>query len=123
MVKRSSSGSDFIALRIATEKLEALRYKLRMMGTPIEGPANMFCDNEYVIRSSYIPESTMKKKHKSICYHKVRELQASGSICVPWEDGQTNLTDLLTKIQSYAPQPSIPLLTVMDIQSQRRRSW
>jgi hypothetical protein len=97
-VESSSFGSEFIALRIATEKLEALRYKLRMMGIPIEGSANVFCDNESVVKSSSTPESTLKKKHISICYHKVRESQASGSVRVAWESGVTNLADLLTKL-------------------------
>jgi hypothetical protein len=97
-VESSSFGSEFIALRIATEKLEALRYKLRMMGIPIDGPANVFCDNDSVVKSSSTPESTLKKKHLSICYHKCRESQASGAVRVAWEQGTTNLADLLTKI-------------------------
>jgi hypothetical protein len=94
MVESSSFGSDFIALRIATEKLEALWYKLWMMGIPIDGSANVFCDNEYVVKSSSTPETTLKKKHISICYHKVREAQASGSVRVTWESGVTNLAVL-----------------------------
>jgi uncharacterized protein len=62
-VESSSFGSEFIALRVATEKLKALRYKLRMMGIPIRGPANVFCDTESVVKSSTRPESTLKKKH------------------------------------------------------------
>jgi hypothetical protein len=64
----------------------------------IEGQANVFCNNESVVKSSFMPESTLKKKHISICYHKVWESQASGSVHVTWEQGQTNLADLLTKI-------------------------
>jgi hypothetical protein len=96
-VESSSFGSEFIALQIATEKLEALRYKLRMMDIPIDGPANVFCDNKSVVKSSSRPASTLKKKHISICYHKVRESQAAGSR-VAWESDTTNLADLLTKI-------------------------
>jgi hypothetical protein len=79
------------------EKLEALRYKLRMMGIPIRGPANVFCDNECVVKSSTRPESTLKKKHIFIGYHKVRESQASGLVQVAWENGDTNLSDTLMK--------------------------
>jgi hypothetical protein len=32
-------------MRIAIEIIEAMRYKLRMFGIPIDGPANVFCDN------------------------------------------------------------------------------
>ena len=34
-VESSTFGSEFIALRIGTELLKGLRYKLRMMGVPI----------------------------------------------------------------------------------------
>jgi hypothetical protein len=80
------------------EKLEAIRYKLRMMGIPLMGPANVFCVNQSVLKSSTRPESTLKKKHVSICYHKARESQAGGSIQIAWESGKTNLADLLTKV-------------------------
>jgi hypothetical protein len=33
-------------MKTATELMEALHYKLRMMGIPINRPANVFCDNE-----------------------------------------------------------------------------
>jgi hypothetical protein len=97
-VESSTFGSEFIALRIATEKIQALRIKLRMMGIPIEGPANVFCDNQSVVTSSTKPESTLKKKHVAICYHKVRESCASKMIRIAHEPGETNLADVLTKI-------------------------
>lgn len=40
-VETSNFGSEFIATKIAVELIEALRYKLRMFGIPIKGPANM----------------------------------------------------------------------------------
>ena len=45
-VKSSSFGSEFVALRIATELIEALQYKLRMFGVPIEDSTNVYCDNK-----------------------------------------------------------------------------
>jgi len=45
IVETSTFGSEFTAMRIAVELLEGLRYKLRMIGIPLEGPVNMFCDN------------------------------------------------------------------------------
>jgi len=47
-VETSTYGSEIIAMRTAVEMVEALRYKLRMFGIPIEGPANVYCDNEAV---------------------------------------------------------------------------
>ena len=48
-VETSTFGSEFTALRIAVELLEGLRYKLRMFGIPIQGPANVYCDNGGVV--------------------------------------------------------------------------
>ena len=44
-VEASSFGSEYIALRICTEIVEALRYKLRCFGVPVEGPCDVLCDN------------------------------------------------------------------------------
>jgi hypothetical protein len=45
----------------------------------IEGPANLFCDNGSVIANTTNPESTLKKKHYAIAYHKVREAVVHGN--------------------------------------------
>jgi len=76
--------------------------KLRMFGIPIEGPTNVFCDNEAVTKNATIPESTLKKKHNSIAYHRTREAVAAGTIRVTKEDGDTNLADVLTKLLPQA---------------------
>ena len=96
-VETSTFGSEFVAMRIAVELIEALRYKLRMFGVPIAGPTNVFCDNEAVTKNTLFPESTLKKKHNSIAYHRSREAVAAGTIRVAKEDGKTNLADVLTK--------------------------
>jgi hypothetical protein len=96
-VETSTFGSECIAAKIAVELIEGLRYKLRMFGVPIDGPANMYCDNNSVVTSSTKPESTLKKKHNAIAYHKVREAVAQGTIRIAKEPGLTNLADILTK--------------------------
>ena len=68
-VEASTFGSEFQAMKNAVELSESLRYKLRMFGVPIDGPTNVFCDNEAVYKITSIPESTLKKKHHSIAYH------------------------------------------------------
>jgi hypothetical protein len=75
-VETSTFGSEFVALRVATEFIKALRYKLRMMGIPLEGATSVLVDNETVVKNSTIPSSTLQKKHNAICYHYVR---SSGS--------------------------------------------
>ena len=96
-VESSTFGSEFVAMRIAVELIEALRYKLRMFGIPLEGPTNVLCDNQSVVTSASIPESTLKKKHNSIAYHRVRESVASKTIRIAKEPSETNLADMLTK--------------------------
>ena len=96
-VESSSFGSEFIALRIATEMIESLRYKLRMFGVSVEEPTSVFCDNKSVVTNSSIPTSMLNKKHNSICYHKVRESQAGRTIRIGWILGEYNEVDLLTK--------------------------
>ena len=97
-VEAATFGSEFVALRICKEMIVALRYKLRMFGVPIEGPTNVFCDNQGVVKNVSIPESTLMKKHNAINYHAVREAVAAGILRVGKEDGETNLADLLTKV-------------------------
>ena len=96
-VETSTYSSEFVALKIAAEKIIALRYKLRMFGIPIDGPANVFCDNEAVYKNSSIAESTLKKKHNSVAFHKVRECTAASILIVHKEETGSNLADLFTK--------------------------
>ena len=96
-VETSSFGSEFVALRIATELNEALRYKLRTFGIPINGPSEILCDNRSVVINSSVPTSVLNKRHNAICYHRVREAQAAGIIRVGWIEGKNNLADLFTK--------------------------
>ena len=97
-VESSTFGSEFIALRIATEMCQSLRYKLRMFGVPIDGPTSVFCDNQSVTKNVSIPSSQLNKKHNAICYHKVRESVASGWLRVGWIESKENLADLFTKV-------------------------
>ena len=96
-VESSSFGSEYIALRICTEMIEALRYKLRCFGIPIDGPCDVFCDNRSVVTNSSVPTSVLNKRHNAICYHRVREAQAADTIRVGWIEGKDNLADLFTK--------------------------
>jgi hypothetical protein len=96
-VETSSFGSEFIALRIAVEMNEGLRYKLRMFGVPISEPTDIFCDNKSVVTNASIPSSMLGKKHNAICYHRVRESQAARTIRVGWIQGEYNKSDIATK--------------------------
>ena len=96
-VETSTFGSEFTAMRQAIELVKSLRYKLRMFGVPLEGPTNMYCDNEAVYKNVADPSSVLNKKMHSISYHFSREAVASEMVRVAKEDSITNLADLFTK--------------------------
>ncbi len=99
-----------MALRTAKDIIVALRYKLRMFGVPIDGPANVFCDNNGVVKNTTIPESMLSKKYNAINYHVVREAVAARIMRVRKEDGMTNLADLFTS-ESIDRQSTLQLVS------------
>ena len=96
-VETATYGSEFMVARQACEQIMALRYTLRMMGIPIDGPTWMFGDNASVITSSTVPQSTLNKRHNALSYHRVRECIASKIIYLLHVDGTLNPSDALTK--------------------------
>jgi hypothetical protein len=50
-VELSTFRSEIVAMRSAVELIMNLRHKLRMFGIPIEGPTDVFCDNEAVTKN------------------------------------------------------------------------
>jgi hypothetical protein len=96
-VESSSFGSEFIAMKQCCEYLRGLRYKLRMMGIPVNGPAYVFGDNQSVLANTSIPDSTLKKKSQSIAYHFVREGSARDEWRTTYVNTNDNEADLLTK--------------------------
>jgi len=76
-VKSSTFSSEFIALCVATDLIVALHYKLQMLGVPLLGPTNVFCDNQGMVNNPTLPESILSKKHNQICYHRVHEAVAA----------------------------------------------
>jgi hypothetical protein len=97
-VESSSFGSEFIAMKQCCEYLRGLRYKLRMMGIPVNGPAFIFGDNQSVLANTTNPDSTLKKKSQSIAYHFVREGSARGEWRTTYVSTHLNESDLLTKV-------------------------
>ena len=96
-IESSTFGAEFVTLRIATEIITSFHYKLRMFGIPLEGPANVFYDNEAVYCNAAIVESKLRRKHNSICFHLVCKAVAAGKMVVLKINGNENLADLLTK--------------------------
>ena len=96
-VESSTFGSEFVALKTSVETLRGVKYKLRMLGIPIDGATYGFGDNMSVVNNSSRPESTLKKKCNSIAYHAVWESKAAGEVIIAHEPELTNVADLLTK--------------------------
>ena len=96
-VESSVFGAEFVAMKHCVEELRAFRYKLRMMGVPLEGPTYVFGDNMSVINNTSNHESTLKKKSNAICYHAVREAVAMGECVSGHIRTHFNFADLLTK--------------------------
>jgi hypothetical protein len=116
-VETSTFGSEFVAMRQATELIEAFRYKLRMFGIPIDGPTRVYGDNGAVISNSLIPTSTLTKKHNAICYHRVRDAVAAGTTAIGKVHTGYNLADLFTK--QLSPERRYHLLQCITYQTKR----
>jgi hypothetical protein len=96
-VESSSFSAEFVAMRACIERIQAMRFKLRMFGVPIQGETKIFCDNEAVVRNSSRFESALNKKHNSIAYHITRYAVAAKMAVIGWIDGRDNLADAMTK--------------------------
>ena len=69
-----------------------------MIGIPIDSSTVVFCDNEAVVQNTTRPESTLKKKHESMAYHRFREAQAAGYVRIGFFKRIENVADMLTKV-------------------------
>ena len=56
--------------------------------------------NEAVYKSTSIADSTLKKKHNSVAYHKIRECSAASISVLHKEDVGSNLAVILAKCLS-----------------------
>jgi len=99
-IETSVFGTEFIAMKAGMETLRGLHYKLQMMGVEISGPSYIFGDNMSVIHNTQRPESTLKKKSNSICYHAIRESVAMGVSLTGHVKTADNPADLATKIMA-----------------------
>jgi hypothetical protein len=98
-IETSSYGSELSAMKTAVELIEGLRYKLRMMGVPLDGATHVLADNMSVVHNCSNPESTLKKKSNSIAFHYVRERCAQQALSIAYCPTDKNWADSLTKSQ------------------------
>ena len=81
-VETSVLGTEFVAMKQGINTLQGLRYKLRMMGIPISCPSYIYGDNMSVVHNTSRPESVLRKKSNSVCYHAVHQSVAMGESLV-----------------------------------------
>jgi len=96
-IETSTFGSEFNAMKLCTEYIRGLRYKLRMMGIACEFPGLIYGDNQSVLSNTTIPSSQLKKKSHSIAYHFVREGCARDEWRTAYIPTDENQSDILTK--------------------------
>ena len=75
-IKTSVFGTEFVTLKQGIDALRGLRYKLRMKVIPISGPSCIYGDIMSVVHNTSKPESVLRKKRNSVCYHAVCETVA-----------------------------------------------
>ena len=93
----SSFGSEFCAMKEDTEYVRGLRYKLQMMGIPVDEPTFVYGVNHSVLANTTMPGSTLKKKTKSIASHHIREVTARDEWRTAYVNTHENVDNMLTK--------------------------
>ena len=96
-VESSVFGAEFSAMKSGMGHLRGLLYKLLMMGAPLSVPSYIYGDNISVIHNTQRPESNLKKKKNSICYHALREAVAMGECLTTHIPAKDNLSYMMTK--------------------------
>jgi hypothetical protein len=91
-------GAEFIAMNNGIETCRGLCYKLRMMGVTLSGPTFVYGDNMSVVHNNQRPESILKKKSNSMCYHEVCESAAMGESIIGNVPSVENPADICTKV-------------------------
>jgi hypothetical protein len=96
-VETSTFGSEFLAMKTVTEAIIALRAKLYWFGIPIDGPADVYADNESMVKCTRDFDTKLNKKHNSISYHYCRQAVAAMVIRTGKVHTDFNIADPYTK--------------------------
>jgi hypothetical protein len=84
-------------MKTGLDVTKGIRYKLRMMGIPINEPTYIYGDNMSVIYNTSRPESTLGKKANSVCYHCICENVAADECRTGHISTHENCADIATK--------------------------
>ena len=61
-IETSSFGSEFCAMKLCTEYIRGLKFKLRIMVIACDSPPYIYGDNQSVLANTSMPHSMLKKK-------------------------------------------------------------
>ena len=118
-VETSTYGSEMVAARMAVDLIIEIRYNLRMLGVPLDGPALLLGDNRSVVVNTTVPSSQLKKKHQACNYHRVREAIAASILKFSHIPSTDNAADCLTKPLG----PGLFLSLVKPVLFRRPKCW
>ena len=90
-------GDEFCTLRHGIANLCDNYHKLCMMDVPRDKPSYVYSDNMSFVTNASKPQSILKRKNNSICYHAVCEAVAMGKALVAHIPTKKILADLSTK--------------------------
>ena len=65
---------------------------------PLNGPTDVFCNNQAVVNISQPPYESFWKKQNFIYYHFIYKTVSAGYVNVANEPTETNLSDIFTNI-------------------------
>jgi hypothetical protein len=102
-VETATYASEFVAARAAFGEGVAIRYELRMLGAPVNGPMCFFGDNKSMIDSASQPAGRLQKRHLILSWHLLREKAAMGIVNYLHIKSEENVADCLTKHLSHVP--------------------
>ena len=96
-METATYGSEFVAIKTATDQIMDIRQTLRYLGAPIGAKSFLFGDNRSVVTSATLPHSTLTKRHNILAFHRVREAIATKLMALYWLQSAYNLSDMLSK--------------------------
>ena len=117
----STFGSEFIAMRQCCDYIRGLRYKLRMMGIPVNNPTIIYGDNQSVLWNTSVPDSTLKKKSAAVAYNYCREGVSRNEWVTKYVPSIQNPGDIMTKsvVQHRKEKIRMMLYDIYDYEDKR----
>jgi len=106
----STFGSKFVAIHQCCDYIRGLRYKLRMMGIPVNNPAIIYLNNQSVLWNTSVPDATLKKKSVAVAYKYCREGVSRNEWVTRFVPSIQNPGDIMTKLVSQHRKENIRMM-------------